>query len=145
MIWKTFLVSFILNSSRHKKLFLLDSTFTSSIPEKIQRRSRSYSDDLDSGSNGTNFTFTKTTNTFFSKPGHDNTYNGSDNDTDIILNITRFYRQMELLKSLENKNVSRQTKLKLVENYEKQENQTPLLPNIFSGGLYNDWNYDIEK
>ena len=144
MIWKTFLISFVLNSVKRKKnLILRESIHTST--EKIPIRSRSYSDDLDNNSDSNSSRFIKTTNIFFSKAGYDNRYNGSDNDSNIILNITRFYRQMELLKTLENKNVSRHTKLKLVENYEKHENHTPLLPNIFSGGLYNDWNYDIEK
>ena len=143
MIWKTFLISFILNSSKHKNLFLMDSTHTSH--EKISRRSRSYSDDLDNCTDSNNFSFIRSTNNFFSKSGHDNRYNGTDNDNDIILNITKFNRQMELLKTLENNRTSQYVKLDFIERYNKNENPSPLMPDIFSGGLYKDWNFDINK
>jgi hypothetical protein len=144
MIWKTFLVSFMLNASKYKRLLILDSTYTSSIPEKIPRRSRSYSDDLDNCTESTNSYLNKEANTFFSKPGYDNRYNGTDNDTDIVLNITKFNIQMDLLKTLENDNVSQHVKIKLINQYNKNEIHSPLKPDIFSGGLYKDWDYDIQ-
>jgi hypothetical protein len=142
MIWKTFLISFVLNSVKRKNLILRDSIHTST--EKIPIRSRSYSDDLDNCTDNNSSSFIKN-NTFFSKPGCDNTYNGTDNDNDVILNITRFNMQMEILKTLENKHVSQNVKLDLIEQYNKNKNPSPLIPNIFSGGLYKDWEYDIKK
>jgi hypothetical protein len=142
MIWKTFLISFILNSGKHKNLILMDSIHTSN--GKISRRSRSYSEDLDNLTETTKFSFIKNDNTFFSKSGYDNRYNGTD-DNDMILNITKFNRQMELLKTLENKHVSQHVKIDFIEQYNKNENPSPLIHDIFSGGLYKDWEYDIEK
>jgi hypothetical protein len=140
MIWKTFLISFILNSGKHKNLMLRDSTYTS--PEKIQRRSRSYSDDLDNCTDNNSSSFIKNTNSFFSKLGYDNRYNETDNDNDVILNITRFNMQMELLKTLENNRTSQYVKLDFIERYNKNVNPSPLMPDIFSGGLYKDWDFE---
>jgi hypothetical protein len=145
MIWKTFLISFILNSGKYKNLMLMDLSYTASLPEKIPRRSRSYSDDLDNFMVSNSSSFIKSSNTLFSKPGYDNRYNGTDNDSDIILNITRFNMQMEILKTLDNNHVSQHVKLDLIEQYNKNKNPSPLIPNIFSGGLYKDWEYDIKK
>jgi hypothetical protein len=145
MIWKTFLISFILNSGKHKNLILWDSTFTASIPEKIPRRSRSYSDDLENCTDTIKSTINNNNNNFFSKPGYDNRYNGTENDNDIILNITKFNMQMELLKTLENKHVSQHVKIDFIDQYNKNENPSQFMPDIFSGGLYKDWNFDIEK
>ena len=121
----------------------MDSTNISH--ERISRRSRSYSDDLDNCTDSNNFSFIRNNNNFFSKSGYDNRYNGTDNDNDIILNITKFNIQMELLKTLENKHVSQHVKLDFIKQYNRNEKPSPLMPDIFSGGLYKDWNFDIEK
>ena len=140
MIWKTFLISFILNSSKYKNLMLRYSIHTST--EKIPIRSRSYSDDLDNCTDSNSSSFIKNNNSFFSKPGYDNRYNGTDNDNDVILNITQFNIQMELLKTLENNKTSQHVKLELIEQYNKNKNPSPLMPNIFSGGLCKDWDFE---
>ena len=132
MIWKTFLISFILNSGKHKNLILKDSIYTS------PTRSRSYSEDLDDNNNSS---FIKNPNSFFSKSGYDNRYNGTQGN-DVILNITRFNMQMELLKTLENKHVSQDVKLDFIEQYNKNKNASHMMPDIFSGGLYKDWEFD---
>ena len=46
---------------------------------------------------------------------------------------------MLLLKTLENKNLSQHIKLELLENYNRHELPSPIKPNIFAGGLLNDW------
>jgi len=143
MIWKTFLISFVLNSVKRKNLILRDSIHTST--EKIPIRSRSYSDDLDNCTDNNSSSFIKKPTTFFSKAGYDNRHNESDNDNDVILNITRFNMQMEILKTLENKHVSQHVKLDLIEQYNKNKNPSPVMPDIFSGGLYKDWEYDIKN
>jgi hypothetical protein len=53
--------------------------------------------------------------------------------------------QMELLKTLENNRTSQYVKLDFIEQYNRNENPSPLIPDIFSGGLYKDWNFDINK
>jgi hypothetical protein len=137
MIWKTFLISFMMNSSKYKHLMLLDSVQHISSGTK---RLRSYSDDLDNSINNTSSVSFNKDNTFFSKPGYDNRHNDSDRDDEFILNITRFNEKMQLLKTLENKNLSQHVKLKLLENYNRDEIPSPIKPNIFAGGLLNDWN-----
>jgi hypothetical protein len=72
--------------------------------------------------------------------GHDMTYNGNEtNENLVILNITRFYRQMDLLNKLENPNISQQYKLRAIEEYNNNNNPSKYLPNIKAGGLFNDW------
>jgi len=141
MIWKTFLISFMLNTGKHKKLILWDMTYANSVP----RKQRSYSDDMENITETSQPRTMRTENKFFSKPGYDNRYNHTDNDTDIILNITKFNRQMELLRILEKNGTSQHVKLELIEKYNKDENQSPLIKNIFHGGLYKDWDFNIEK
>jgi hypothetical protein len=49
---------------------------------------------------------------------------------------------MELLKTLENNRTSQYVKLDFIERYNKNENPSPLMPDIFSGGLYKDWDFE---
>lgn len=126
MIWKTFFVSFMLNSSKYRNLVLIDS-------EKTHRRQRTYSDDLE------NTTYYRQLGGLSSINGFDNRYNGSENVDDIVLNITRFNRQMELLKTLENNNISNHVKLELLKKYNNYETDYSIKPNIFAGGLCKDW------
>jgi hypothetical protein len=49
---------------------------------------------------------------------------------------------MELLKKLENKNISEPVKMDLIDNYKKY--YSPSIGfNIYEGGLFKDWNFDL--
>jgi hypothetical protein len=71
------------------------------------------------------------------------TYNGNEthdtNENMVILNITRFYRQMDLLNKLENPNISEHYKLRAIEDYNTDNNPSKYMSNIKAGGLFKDW------
>lgn len=75
--------------------------------------------------------------------GHDMTYNGNEthdtNENMVILNITRFYQQMDLLNKLENPNISEHYKLRAIEDYNTDNNPSKYMSNIKAGGLFKDW------
>jgi len=147
MFLKTLLIGFVLRNIKNRNIVLNDSISTNAIP----KRQRSYSEEFEN-SNSSNVIEMNTRNTFFNKNhGYDERYNASKygSDDDIIFNITKFNRQMELLKKLENKGVSKPDKVKIIEEYNKNENPSPIVPNINEGGLYKDWEnvweYDYKK
>ena len=127
MIWKTFFVSFMINSSKYRNLILLDS-------EKTHRRQRTYSDDLENTTQ-----YSRQLGELSLINGFDNRYNGSENVDDIILNIKKFNRKMELLKTLENNNLSNHVKVEILKKYNNYETDCSVKPNILAGGLFKDW------
>jgi len=77
------------------------------------------------------------------KQGHDNRYSELDNSTDIIFNITRFHKQMDLLRALENKNLSLTHKLEILKKFETLDSPSPMKYNFLQGGLFDEWNYNM--
>jgi len=143
MIWKAILFGFILKNIKNKQLVLHDSVPTSSIP----KRQRSYSDEFDNMNSTEKEIIINCSRSFFGRrSGYDETYNSSNHpsDQEVIFNITKFNRQMELLKMLENKNVNQNNKVKLIEEHNKNEYPNPIVPNIFRGGLYKDWDFEFK-
>jgi hypothetical protein len=142
MNWQYFLLTLFL-TNRHN-LFPINKNQVKLTCDKIPI---TYSQDISTNQNHTNEItelLTKKQNTsFFHEPGSDHRYNKTDSDSDIIFNITKFHKQMSILKTLENKNVSQKKKLDLIEYYEKEEEPSPMKLNILAGGLTKDWNYDI--
>ena len=135
MFWKTFFISFVLNNKNNMKFILLDKKNSHNfVSETIPRRPRSYSDELDSEKNKS---------FFYQKSGYDNRDLQSD-ETDIIFNITEFYTKMDLLKKLENKNISESVKIELIKNY-KNDLPSGLTYNNLAGGLYDDWDFVMEN
>ena len=124
MLWRIFFLSFVLKNNKARKDIIINS-LTTNLPIK---RQRSYSDDFN----------------FNLNDGYDGRYNGTDKDDELLLNITHFNRKMKLLKTLENKNISQDIKVNLIEEHNKYENPSPILPNIHSGGLFKDWDWDIK-
>jgi hypothetical protein len=81
---------------------------------------------------------------FFSnnESGCDMTYNATKNkknDSEILINITRFNYQMKLLNKLENPDVSQHDKLDAIERYNNDNSPSKYLPNIKAGGLFKDF------
>ena len=59
---------------------------------------------------------------------------------EMILNIKENYEKMKLLHVLQNNHTSIETKLTTVENIHFLfSNKSKFIPNIYSGGLMNDW------
>ena len=143
MIWKLLFIGFVLSNNRTNKILLLNS-----MPRnELSKRQRSNSEDINTTNETIGEIYNKSHRPFFyERSGYDERYNSSkDNisDHDVILNITKFYQQMELLKTLENKNVPQQRKLEYIEEYNKHNRKHPYLPDIFSGGLKNDWEFNL--
>lgn len=76
--------------------------------------------------------------------GCDGRYNCTDlgADDDVLYNISRNFRKMELLRLLTNTRVSQFDKLAKIEKYETDETEHRYLPNIRAGGLYDAWEQD---
>jgi hypothetical protein len=138
MHWQYFLLGLFLTNKNH--LFKMNYLTCDKIPI-------SYSQDISTKQNHTNeltdLLTKKKKSSFFHGPGSDHRYNKNDSDSDIIFNITKFHRQMSILRTLENKNVPQKIKADLIKQYEKDELPSPMKLNILAGGLTKDWNYDI--
>jgi len=81
--------------------------------------------------------------------GCDNRYNYSSKDLDneVLINITKFNIQAELLRKLENNFTSTPDKLKHIEQYDKIFKDSSIASNLNEGDLYKDWtiDFDLEK
>jgi len=86
----------------------------------------------------------KTKSPFFSKKeGRDERYDTIDenpNNLDVIMNLTKFYDDMALLRQLES-NISHFAKINLINENDilKDKNNSIYAHNILAGGLLRDW------
>ena len=71
--------------------------------------------------------------------GLDMRYPEEFKDLEEISKINNYFIKYRLLKSLENKNISSNYKISLIEG--KGIIETSYSPNILAGGLFNDYNY----
>jgi len=74
---------------------------------------------------------------------YDHYYNVTKNDHEVVLNISKFMVQMELLRKLECTTLSQNDKLKHIEEYEKVHGHYKYANNITAGGLFNDFLKEI--
>lgn len=87
-------------------------------------------------------------NTFFQPrhSGYDDRYpraKNSTEDQDVIMNITRFMKQMELLNLLQSPHISVQTKIQYIALHDIHDWPLVARPNVLAGGLFKDWDADI--
>jgi hypothetical protein len=79
---------------------------------------------------------------FSKKAGYDERYDripDKASDNDIIMNLTKFYNDMKLLRELES-NISYFTKINLINENEKSKNKNSIYSHdLFAGGLLRDW------
>ena len=80
---------------------------------------------------------------FSKKAGYDERYDripDKASENDIIMNLTKFYNDMELLRQLES-NISYFTKINLINENEKTKNMNNsiYMHDLLSGGLLRDW------
>ena len=73
--------------------------------------------------------------------GFDGRYNASN---EVILDIHKFRRQMDLLVYLESSRISQPDKIARIELYNKLEGRSKYVGNITNGGLFNDWLTEIK-
>ena len=74
---------------------------------------------------------------------YDHYYNQTNNDNEMVLNISKFMIQMELLQKLESKTLSQFDKIIHIEEYEKVHGKYKQVNDITAGGLFNDFLTDI--
>jgi len=81
----------------------------------------------------------------YTNNGCDNRYNLSSNalDNEVILNITKFHMQMELLKKLENTFTPIPDKLKHIDQYNKIFKDSSISNNLKAGDLFKDWTIEF--
>ena len=128
MFWKTFFITFIFQNKKYIKFTKLDATHNFLNSDKIPIKRKN---------------FEKTNSSNDNRSGYDNRFNESESNTHTILNIVKIHKQMQLIKILENKNISENLKIDSISNYTKVFMPLPIVPNIFGGGLLNDWNSEI--
>jgi hypothetical protein len=113
------------NHEFHNKTYM-QSNIEPNIPkEKVLSEKRSF------------FNFKKNT-------GCDERFNITDEtirrDNDILLNITHFNTQMDILRKLENENISNIKKMQILEQYEYFKESSKYIYDITKGGLFDDFN-----
>ena len=65
--------------------------------------------------------------------------NSTEEDDFVLLNITRFISQMNLLTILESNRVSVNEKISAIKKYEKNNNDDGYIVKLKAGGLFKDW------
>jgi len=69
-----------------------------------------------------------------------------EKNRDLLIGIQKNMDQLELLKILENPGIGISFKIAHLEHYEiTHGNGSPMLPNLTSGGLFDDFNYQIDR
>ena len=78
---------------------------------------------------------------FVNLPGNEN----NEQHLKTLLTIHENFYKKNMLIILENPNYSNIHKLELIKNYKNDLNLISYKTNIESGGLYNDWHFDLEE
>jgi len=78
---------------------------------------------------------------FVNLPGNEN----NEQHLKTLLTIHENFYKKNMLNILKNPNYSNIHKLELIQNYKKKFNLISYKTNIESGGLYNDWHFDLEE
>jgi hypothetical protein len=131
MFWRTLFISFVLNQQKNTEIMFRGSNriedYLPKNPVIVSSKSHP----------------------FFSRPPINNTLAGYDqryspftnktHDAMVIMNITHFRLQMDLLRHLENNGTSQPDKLRAIQDFDKVNGASPMKMDILSGGLFHDW------
>jgi hypothetical protein len=145
MFWRTFLYSFLLRSQGNIKSLYRIYTSTN---EDITKPAVTNPYLLNQTRNMNQSSLNRSSLNQSSFFGHDNRhglYRNITYDHMVIMNITQFLEKMKLIHDLENKNLSKNSKLNAIQEYKRIHDPSPLKFNIFGGGLQNDWSDDEPK
>lgn len=136
MFWRTLFISFVLNQQKNTEIIFRSSN---RIEDYLPKNPVIVSD---------------ISQAFFVRPplnqsiinntlsGHDQRHSPFTNKTHdamVIMNITHFQLQMNLLRHLENNGTSRIDKMRAINDFNRVNGPSPMKTNILSGGLFNDW------
>jgi hypothetical protein len=138
MIWKLFTFGFFLDSRTIRKLEYFMTTTCSADSQDFTHKYTKTSENT-SLQDILEKSIKDKQKTFFSS-GLDERYN----HTEIIFNITNFVYQMNLLRKLESDAVSQAEKLAAIDRYERERGDGGYLAQIKNGGLWKDWQGDID-
>lgn len=130
MFWRTLFYSFLLRSQGNIKTLYCISTSTI---DDISKPQPAISDPYHLNQSSLN------QSSFFGYDHRHSPYQNTTHDHMVIMNITQFLEKMNLLRDLENENLSRISRLNALQEYKKLHEPSPLKFNIFGGGLQNDW------
>ena len=130
MFWRTLLYGFLLRSQENIRTIYRISTSTTEDISKPRQ---------------TNPYLLNQNQTFFGYDHRHSPYRNTTQDHMVIMNITQFLEKMNLLRDLENDNLSRNSRLNTLDEYKKLHEPSPLKFNIFGGGLRNDWSNEPEN
>jgi len=82
------------------------------------------------------------------RTGQDERYDTNNNNShfdqdSVLLNITHFIFQMELLTKLESQHLSQIDKMLVIEEYKKNTNDNEYIIRLKSGSLFKDWDFEM--
>jgi hypothetical protein len=140
MLYRWLLSSFLLNLKNHHLTTVVVKNAIDDIVEKNIYQNKEENIPPKENNTAIHKFFKRTTSGRDER--YDYYYNESKNQ-DVLLNISKFMVQMELLRKLESDNISQTSKIKFIEEYEKIHGECKYRHNITAGGLLNDFLKDI--
>jgi len=134
MIWQTFFIGFFLNNKSILKNKLNSILSSEPVPEP---ESKSIYTKQNYSSNNLE-TISYKSDIFNSKSGYDCRFENKNNSA--IYNISRHFQILDILKILENRAISTNNKLDIIEQINNDASDiSKYVPNINKNNLLNDW------
>ena len=136
MFWRTLFISFVLNQQKNTETMIRSSN---RIEDYLPKHP---------------VVVTDISKAFFIRPplnhsiinntlaGHDQRYSPFSNKTHdalVVMNITHFHLQMNLLRHLENNGTSQVDKMRAIQDFNRIYEPSPMKTNVLGGGLFHDW------
>jgi len=78
-------------------------------------------------------------NTFSGYDQRSGSFTNKTHDMLVVMNITHFFLQMDLLRHLENNQTSQVDKVNAIQDFNRINGQSPIKMNLHAGGLFDDW------
>ena len=145
MFWRTFLYSFLLRSQGNiKPLYRIFTSINEDVCNPVMTNLYLLNQN-DYLNQSTLNRPSSNQSTFFGYDIRNGPYQNITQDHMVVMNITQFLEKMKLIHDLENNNISMNSKLNALHEYNKLHEHSPLKFNIYGGGLQNDWTNDIEN
>jgi len=72
-----------------------------------------------------------------------NKYEVEEEEANSLERIKKYFYKYNFLQKIKSNNTNINVKILLIEKYDKEINGNNYLLNLTAGGLYNDWNFDI--
>jgi hypothetical protein len=136
MFWRTLFISFLLNQQKNTEIiFRSSSRIEDYLPKKpviVSSISHPFFGRPPINQSAINNTLS----------GHDQRHSPFSNkthDAQVVMNITHFQLQMDLLRHLENNGTSKTDKIRAINDFNKVNGPSPMKMDVLGGGLFHDW------